>query len=98
MIQTNPNDLHLAAESATGCQGANSYLVFAEEQEFKHLEVLDWSSSAGDWSFIVSRDGLNWQILYQENNYPRPGFSHSLSEESYEGSATEVLMWLQNSP
>jgi hypothetical protein len=82
---------YMAAESATGCIGANSYMDYAEELGYKHIEVLDWSSSAGDWQFVASRDGLRWYILCQENNYPRPGFSHSISEESWYGTADEVL-------
>ena len=90
-IQTNPNDLHRAAEQATGCHGAMSYLDWAVRHGFEFLEVVCWGCSAGNWQFIVSQDSHHWQVLFQENNYPRPGFSHSLGDEVYEGTATEVL-------
>lgn len=79
------------AEQATGCCGAGSYRQFAEQQGFKYIEVLNWCSSAGDWQFIVSRDSNKWQILEQTNNYPRPGFSHQLSDEKFYGNADNVL-------
>ncbi len=82
---------YMAAESAAGCRGANSYMDYAKEQGYKYVEVLDWSSSAGDWQFIVSKDEIEWHILCQENNYPRPGFSRSISEEEWYGEVNEVL-------
>lgn len=90
-MKTNPNDLHFAAESATGCAGAGSYLAFAKKAGFKYLEVLNWSSSAGDWQFIVSRDGSEWYILEQTNNYPWPGFSHLIDTTPFFGTAEEVI-------
>jgi len=79
-------------ETATGCVGADSYKGFAERLGYSHVEVLNWTSSAGDWQFIVSKDGRRWRILFQENNYPRgPGFSHTLGDEEYEGTAAEVF-------
>lgn len=79
------------AEQATGCRGAGSYRQFAEQQGFKYIEVLNWCSSAGDWQFIASKDGNEWRILEQTNNYPRAGFSHQLSDEVYYGNAADVL-------
>jgi hypothetical protein len=76
---------------ATGCLGASSYRAWAEKHGFPYLEVLNWCSSAGDWQFLVSPDGRYWQVLFQENNYPRPGFSHSLGDEVFEGTAEEAL-------
>jgi hypothetical protein len=82
-------------ETATGCVGADSYKGFAARNGYGHLEVLNWTSSAGDWQFIVSKDGKRWRVLFQENNYPRPGFSHTLSDEEYEGTAEEVFRILE---
>jgi hypothetical protein len=83
-------------ETATGCVGADSYKDFAARNGYGHLEVLNWTSSAGDWQFIVSKDGQRWRVLQQENNYPRgPGFSHTLGDEEYEGTAEEVLGMLE---
>ena len=91
-MKLNPNSFHSAAAVATGCTGAGSYLSFAESQGFEYLEVLNWCSSAGDWEFIVSRDGWEWYILFQTNNYPRPGFSHSIDEANvFFGTTEEVL-------
>lgn len=79
------------AEEATGCLGAGSYANFAKSKGYAHIEVLNWTSSAGDWQFIVSKDGVRWHVLYQENNYPHPGFSHSIERRTYHGTAEEVI-------
>ena len=80
------------AEQTTGCTGAGSYLNFAEEHGFEYMEVVDWTSSAGDWIFIVSKNGFEWYLLYQTNNYPHPGFSHQIVENvSFPGSAEKAL-------
>lgn len=80
------------AESATGCPGAGGYMAYAEQQGYEFVEVVDWCSSAGDWTFIVSKDGHEWVVMYQENNYPRPGFTRVIAErEVYCGSAIEAL-------
>lgn len=81
----------IVAEQATGCIGAGSYVDYAHERGFMIIEVLNWSSSAGDWQFIVSKDGFEWYILDQQNNYPLPGFTHALDTEPYYGTADEVL-------
>mgnify|MGYP001610099702 FL=1 len=77
-------------EQATGCIGANSYKDYARDQGYTRVEVLNWCSSAGDWQFIVSKDGTEWRILDQTNNYPRQGFSHSISDEVFYGTPEEV--------
>jgi hypothetical protein len=78
-------------EIATGCTGAHSYRDFAQKHGYSHIEVLNWCSSAGDWQFIISKDGQHWRVLYQENNFPRPGFSHIVGDETYEGTPEEVF-------
>jgi hypothetical protein len=78
-------------ETATGCIGAHSYRDFAKKHGYSHIEVLNWCSSAGDWQFIISKNGKRWRILYQENNFPRPGFSHTVGDEIYEGTPEEVF-------
>lgn len=78
------------AEQATGCRGAGGYSDFARENGYTHVEVLNWSSSAGDWSFLISKDGQEWRILFQTNNYPRPGFSYEISDEVYYGTFADV--------
>ena len=67
------------AEQATGCRGAGDYRAWAKQQGYPHLTVLDTTSSAGDWSFLVSQDGETWLVASQENNCPRPGFTREVS-------------------
>lgn len=79
-------------EQATGCDGAGDYRSFAEQNGYDHCAVIDWTSSAGDWSFIVSQDGEEWFIMTQENNYPRSGFTRSIdTERPFYGEKDNVL-------
>lgn len=84
------------AEQMTGCDGAGSWLEFAQKNGYIHVETLNWSSSAGDWQFIVSKDGKHWQILDQTNNYPRPGFSHEVDNLLFDGTKDEALEFFSN--
>jgi len=85
----------IVAPQATGCSGAAGYLDFAEANGYEFVEVLNWCSSAGDWQFIVSKNEFEWFIMWQENNWPRPGFERAIEDEEgdqcYCGSAAEVL-------
>lgn len=78
------------ASQATGCMGSGSYLTYAHSQGYEYVEVLNWGSSAGDWQFLVSKDEIEWKILFQENNYPQQGFSHSISDDTFWGTFEEV--------
>ena len=79
-------------EQATGCVGANSYKEYARSRGYTHVEVFDWTSSAGDWTFIVSKDGEGWFLLFQSNQYPRRGFHHTIDlTRAYYGTKDEVL-------
>jgi hypothetical protein len=82
----------MVAEQATGCRDAGGYRRWAEAQGYTHCEVYEWTSSAGDWTFLVSRDGEEWFIMSQENNYPRgSGFSRSVNElQPFYGAFEEV--------
>lgn len=81
-----------AAEQATGCSGAGGYRKWAESQGYTHLAVLEWGSSAGDWSFLVSEDGENWFVMFQTNNYPSPGFSREIDQSyCFQGTEEEAL-------
>jgi hypothetical protein len=97
-VELNPVIEKYMAEQATGCRGAGDYRAWAEQQGYTHLEVVDWTSSAGDWSFIVSQDGQLWFRMFQENNYPRgPGFSRQIDEsQGFEGTKEEALEWASN--
>ncbi len=84
-----------AGEQATGCEGADTYHSFALKNGFRYIEVLDWSSSAGDWQFLVSTNGNLWYILSQTNNYPRPGFTHTLDSVPWYGTLEEVYKQIE---
>lgn len=82
----------VTAAQATGCPDAGGYIQFAKDRGYTHIEVINWSSSAGDWSFIVSKDGYEWYIMCQENNWPRPGFTRTIDEPGvFYGDAEAVL-------
>ena len=80
-------------EQATGCLGAGAFRAWAEREGYPYCEVFDWTSSAGDWSFIVSKDGIEWFPMFQENRYPRgPGFDRSIdTSRPYYGAVQEVF-------
>ena len=75
--------------------GAGTYRRFAERIGFVQVKVFDQTSSAGDWTFIVSSDNETWGILYQENRYPYHGFKYSLAPRAvYSGTAEDVIAQL----
>jgi len=83
-------------EEATGCLGASGYKAFAREKGFTYCEVLDWTSSAGDWCFLVATNKRGpWRILWQTNNYPRPGFSHTLDDREWWGTLRSVYRQIE---
>lgn len=83
-------------ETATGCTGAGDFRKWAESQGFPYCEVYDWTSSAGDWSFIVSRDKVIWFPMYQENAYPYQGFHRTIDEDQpMESTLEEVFKCLE---
>jgi hypothetical protein len=83
-------------EQATGCHGAGDFRRWAAQQGYQFCEVFDWTSSAGDWSFIVSKDGETWYPMFQENNYPRGGFTRNISDVpiDLQGPAEAVLEYV----
>lgn len=84
--------LEYLCESATGCRGAGDFREWAKQQGYPFCEVFDWTSSAGDWTFIVSEDGNIWYPMCQENAYPTPGFRRSIDlNQPFEGTAKRVL-------
>jgi hypothetical protein len=68
----------IICEQATGCKGVGDYREWAEQQGYPLLEVFDWTSSAGDWTFIVSKGDDVWYVMWQENNWPRAGFDRGI--------------------
>ena len=81
-------------ETATGCDNANSYREFAYDHGYFMIVDLDNHSSAGDWTFLISKDGYEWQLLFQENNYPQIGFTHTIGDCLYFGEINDVLRQL----
>jgi len=83
-------------ETATGCQGAGDFREWAKQQGYPFCEVYDWTSSAGDWSFIVSKDEETWYPMFQENAYPAGrGFNRTIDEsQPMDGTPEEVFEFL----
>lgn len=82
----------IVCEQATGCAGAGDFRRWAESQGYSHCEVFDWTSTAGDWTFLVSRDGIEWRFMFQRNNYPRAGFARTIEDSPvFYGSPQEAL-------
>lgn len=75
---------------ATGCCGVGGYRRYAANLGYTIVKTLCTSSSAGDWSFLVSKDGFEWQVLSQQNNWPHAGFSYGLDSWIYYGTFEEV--------
>lgn len=84
-------------DQATGVLGAGNFRKVFERMGYKQVDVLDWSSTAGDWSFIVSADGTTWHLATQENMYPHIGFKYNIDRnEVYYGSADQVIEQIYN--
>lgn len=81
----------LQAAQATGCPGAGGYRAWAKKQGYPIVKALEMCSSAGDWSFLVSKDGEAWQLMWQENRWPRPGFDRYIEEEVWYGTLEAVI-------
>ena len=80
------------AEQATGCRGAGGYIGFAHANGYPYVEALDMTSSAGDWAFLISKDGYTWRLMWQVNNWPRRGFSYEVDTAmAFYGTAEEAL-------
>jgi hypothetical protein len=84
------------AETATGCANAGGYRVWAEQQGYQHCEVWDWTSSAGDWTLLVSKDRETWYLMFQSNNWPRAGFTRTIDlDRPFSGAMEEVYEQVQ---
>ena len=83
---------------ATGCRGVGGYRRYAASLGYTHVKVYDWTSSAGDWTFLVSKDGIEWRVMSQTNNWPRPGFEYCIDDErvflgTFEEVYEELASW-----
>lgn len=57
--------------------GAGSYNKVLAMLGYKRVEVVDWTSSAGDWTLAI-RTADGWKPVSQENRHPYHGFRYAL--------------------
>ncbi len=72
--------------------GSQTFRQFFKEVGYDEVDVLEWSSSAGDWSFMV-RDGDGWFAAFQTNRYPYHGFAYSVNYEIPFASKDELIQY-----
>jgi hypothetical protein len=73
--------------------GSGSYTkLFTEYANFDEVAVLDWTSSAGDWTFGV-RLGDGWYMAGQNNRYPGHGFSYWVNTDHQFTSFKWLATW-----
>lgn len=51
------------------------------------VEYFDWTSSAGDWTLLVTKDFRNFQIVSQENTWK--GFEYSFGTQRIRANSME---------
>jgi len=74
------------------CIGANWYdFRHALEDIYEAVEIVDWTSSAGDWMLAFQADNGRWYPAWQENMYPTCGYRWSISRE-WSGATFEELL------
>jgi hypothetical protein len=56
--------------------GAGCLADVMERMNLTETEVVEQSSSAGDWTYLV-KDGDFWYVVSQENRWPRSGFRYT---------------------
>lgn len=56
---------------------------WAKKFGYIYCHDFDLTSSAGDWSFLVSKDGYIWTMMFQENCWPSVGFDRTIETESF---------------
>ena len=74
--------------------GAGSYRQVFEAMGYKVEAGWNQCSSAGDWSFILN-DGDYYMMGFQDNNYPRAGFSYSVDHNWQFDSKSECERFAQ---
>ena len=72
--------LHNNESIAVPAAGAGNYNGIFRILGFTNIKVIDWSSSAGDWTFGV-KDEYGWKIAWQENRYPYHGFAYMINND-----------------
>ena len=69
--------LYQNKEVAVPNAGAGSYDEAFENLGFDKIEIVESTSSAGDWTFGI-KDKTGWRLAWQENRYPYYGFRYSI--------------------
>ena len=64
------------------------YQDVARELGFQYIEQYNTSSSAGDWSILVSRDREVWYMMHQFSGYR--GYEYTFNERCYYGTFEQV--------
>jgi len=75
------------------CIGAGWYdFRHALKDIYEDVEIVDWTSSAGDWMLVFKTDNGQWHPAWQENGYPQfRGYRWSISHE-WSGATIEELL------
>ena len=74
------------------CMDAGWYgLLHALQDIYEAVEIVDWTSSAGDWMLAFQADNGRWYPAWQENMYPTRGYRWSISRE-WSGATIEELL------
>ena len=74
------------------CIGAGWYdFRHALKDICEDVEIVDWTSSAGDWMLAFLADNGRWYLAWQENMYPTRGYRWSISRE-WSGATIEELL------
>lgn len=78
--QAKENILNGLPVAIPGAGAGNYREVFVDLLGFEELEVIDWTSSAGEWSFGV-KDETGWRVAWQSNRYPYHGYTYGVTTE-----------------
>ena len=74
------------------CIGADWYDFYhALKDIYRAVEIVDWTSSAGDWMLAFLADNGRLYPAWQENMYPTRGYRWSISRE-WSGATIEELL------
>jgi len=75
------------------CINANWYDLLRTLQDiYEDAEIIDMTSSAGDWMLAFKTDDGRWYPAWQENGYPRfRGYRWTISRE-WSGATIEELL------
>ena len=83
--------LYQNKEVAVPGAGAGSYREIFEALGFEKVEVVEWTSNAGDWSFGV-KDKTGWRMAWQTNRYPHHGFTYDIDIDNFSFDSFEDLL------